>query len=68
MQNTRQGADESLEVCTARIQKIEGGLSMVSHNSDRGRNSVTMKLPTAITGEFKVAAKMVKTVLPLTYL
>ena len=33
--NMRQGADESLEVYIARIQKIEADLSMVSDSSDR---------------------------------
>ena len=35
MQNMRMGADESLDMYIARIQKLEADLSMVSDNSDK---------------------------------
>ena len=68
MQNMRQGADESLEIYIARIQKLESDLSMVSDNSDGVRSSVTMKLLTIVNDAYTMAATMVKTVLNSTFL
>ena len=61
MQHMRQCADESLEFYIARIQKIEADLSMVYDNSNRVRNSVTMKLLTSVTDDLSIAATMAKT-------
>ena len=59
----RQGADESLEVYIAHIQKLEADLSMVADDPDRIQISVTTKLRTSVTDDFTIAAIMVKTVL-----
>ena len=56
-----QGADESHAYIACTL-KIEAGLSVVSDDSDRVKNVVTMKLLTPVTDELTVAATMVKTV------
>ena len=67
MQNMRMGADETLDMYIARIQKLEADLSMVSDNSDKIRSSVMMKLLTSVADSYTVGATMVKVVSTLSF-